>query len=129
MEEETFVIPAHKEGVKIFRADALNKEELSKDLASSTVFSEFQQRVTVSINRIIMKQPILPLKSTLDGVAVASGAIGGNLGTHIVSGVTKPITRIHPIYDDEGKFTGEKHVKFHTSAVRIFTQNGVHELI
>ncbi|MFE4029329.1 DUF6094 domain-containing protein [Priestia sp. YIM B13551] len=125
---EVFTIPANEESIEIFRAGTLNIEELVKDLEFSPVLDEFNKQVSSKKSRAIMKRPILPLKSTHAGVAVASGAIGGNLGNHIVTGVTKPKTSTQPMFDDSGKQYGEKRTMYYTSAVRVFTPAGIHEL-
>ncbi|MEK1828918.1 DUF6094 domain-containing protein [Priestia megaterium] len=127
--DEVFIVPANEGKVELFRAGTFNIEELAKDLEASPVFKEFNKQVTDKKDRAIMKRPILPLKSTHAGVAVASGAIGGNLGTHIVMGVTKPRVAKQVLHDDDGKPYGEKITKYYTSAVRVFTPNGIHELL
>lgn len=126
--EEAFIIPANAQEIKVFRAGRLNIEEIKKDLIDSPVFDEFNKRITPKNEKTTMKSPLLPLKSTHAGVAVASGAIGGNLGNHIVSGVTKQRTATENVHDKEGHQTHEKVTKYYASVVRVFTQDGIHEL-
>lgn len=126
--EEGFIVPAHSEPIKIFRAGRLNIKEVAKDLKDSPVFDEFLRKIKQSSNQAIMKNPILPLKSTHVALAVASGAVGGNLGNHIVKGVTKQTTHVQQLYNDEGVNTGKKITKYHDSAIRLFTEDGIHEL-
>lgn len=126
--DEVYFVPASEEAVQTFRAGKFRPDEIAKDLMDSPLTTDFFGRVTVKESRAIMKRPILPLKATHAGIAVASGAIGGNLGTHIVSGITKETTHTEPLTDKEGRHTGDKVSKFYSSVVRAYTPNGVFEL-
>lgn len=75
-----------------------------------------------------MKRPLLPLKLAHAGIAIAAGAVGGNMGTHIVVGLTKPVTELAEVDDDEGLVKKEIYTKHHKSVVRVFAQDGIHEL-
>ncbi|MFS1519530.1 DUF6094 domain-containing protein [Bacillus sp. SCS-151] len=126
--EEDFVVKASLEEVNVFRAGKLKPEEIVRDLQESSVFEEFSKRISQKSNRATMKNPILPLKPTHMGIAVASGAISGNMGNHLVTGITKPVTDVEEEFDDEGLKKREIYIKHHKSIVRVFTQTGIHEL-
>ncbi len=126
--EGEFLIQPTQDPISLFRAGRLKASELIQDLKESTVFSEFEKRVTPEINKSTMRRPLLPLKLAHAGTAIASGAIGGNLGNHIVVGLTKPVTELAEVEDDEGLVKKEIYTKHHKSVVRVFTRNGIFEL-
>ncbi|MEQ2527687.1 DUF6094 domain-containing protein [Bacillaceae bacterium CLA-AA-H227] len=126
--EEEFYIEPSKEPISIFRAGKLKAVELFRDLKESTVFHEFEKRVTPEVKKSTMKRPLLPLKLAHAGIAIAAGAVGGNMGTHIVVGLTKPVTELAEVDDDEGLVKKEIYTKHHKSVVRVFAQDGIHEL-
>ena len=92
--EEEFYLHPSEQSISLFRAGRLNPEELFQDLKDSTIFSEFEKRVTPEVRKSTMNRPLLPLKLAHAGTAIASGAVGGNMGNHIVVGVTKPVTEL-----------------------------------
>lgn len=126
--EEEFELCPSEEPITLFRAGRLNSNELLQDLKESTIFSEFEKRVTPKVNKSSMERPLLPLKLAHAGTAIASGAVGGNLGNHIVVGITKPVTELNEVMDDEGLTKKEIFTKHHKSVIRVFTRNGIHEL-
>ncbi|MYL35457.1 hypothetical protein GLW08_20350 [Pontibacillus yanchengensis] len=126
--EESFMIPSSKDQVNVFRAGKLNPEELKQDLQQSAAFLEFDKKVTPQSTQSSMQNPLLPLKHSHAGIAVASGAIGGNMGNHIVVGVTKQLTEKEEQKDEESNRSKEIYTKHHKSIVRVFTQDGIHEL-
>lgn len=126
--DDTLYIPASDEPVKLFRAGIFRPEEMTRDLNESTLTGDFFKRVTAVDDRAIMKRPILPLKATHAGIAVAAGAIGGNMGNHIVTGITKETSHTEAQYDSEGNHYGDKVSKFYSSVVRAYTPDGVFEL-
>jgi hypothetical protein len=111
-----------------FRAGKMNPEELAHDLAVSPLFEELQKRLKPRTTAARMKRSMLPLKPTHMGVAIASGAVGGNLGTHIVAGITKRRKDVANIENEEGMKTGEKITEFFQSIVRVFTPDDVYDL-
>jgi hypothetical protein len=124
---EMFLVPKSTM-VELFRAGKLRDSELADDLAHSLAFQEFEKRVTPVAKSSTMKNPLLPLKVTHAGIAVASGAIGGNMGNHIIVGVTKQVSEKQEIKDDEDLTKQEVYTKHYKSVVRVFTQDGIHEL-
>lgn len=110
LDSEKFVVDVtQSQEVELFRAGRLNPEELLRDLTSSPLLSEIEKELTPAETRAKMGRPMLPLKPTHGGIAVASGAISGNLGNHIISGITKQVTEKKALYDDEGQQTGEEY--------------------
>lgn len=126
--EEEFYLQPSNEPISLFRAGKLKPEELLNDLKDSMVFQEFEKRVTPEIKNSTMRRPLLPLKMAHAGTAIAAGAVGGNLGNHIVVGLTKPVTVLSELEDDEGTVKKEIYTKHHKSVVRVFARDGIHEL-
>lgn len=125
--EEYYLQPSDQQ-ISLFRAGRLKPEELLQDLKDSAVFSEFEKRVTPEVRKNSMKRPLLPLKMAHAGIAIASGAVGGNMGNHIVVGFTKSVTNLAEQPDEEGITKKEIYTKQHKSVVRVFTRNGIFEL-
>ncbi|MBU8908171.1 DUF6094 domain-containing protein [Desertibacillus haloalkaliphilus] len=124
-----FVVCDSEDSIQLFRAGRLNISELAKDLASSTLKAEAEKRFSPSEHQVSMKNPILPLKPTHGGIAVASGAIGGNMGSHMITGITKQVTEKKNITNDEGQTTHEEYTKHYKSVVRVFSpEYGVTDL-
>ncbi|RED76155.1 DUF6094 domain-containing protein [Cohnella phaseoli] len=65
-----------------FRRDALDVEELNKDLECSSLFQEMRKSLVPTSNETKLKRPMLPLKPAHMGIALAAGAVGGNMGSH-----------------------------------------------
>jgi len=118
--EGEFIIPVTLEREHLFRAGKFNIEEMTHDLVNSSLIEEAEKRLSSINTKATMKAPLLPLKPAHGGIAVASGAIGGNMGTHLITGITKPVTDVANIYDEEGNKTREEHTKHFKSVVRVF---------
>jgi hypothetical protein len=125
-----FIVPTcDQSDAPMFRAGAMNVLELSKDIMNSPLLSEIEKRLAPVSSAVTMKRPLLPLKAAHMGIAIASGAIGGNMGTHFISGVTKQKIDVEPIIDeDTGKRKGERTILHFTSIVRAFTPAGIFDL-
>lgn len=129
IEEGQFVIYEAEKEIETFRAGRLRVEELKKDLAQSLLKEEAMKHFAIDRVETIMKNPVLPLKPTHGGIAVASGAIGGNMSNHIIVGVTKQIVEKEENYNDDGVLTHETITKHYKSIVRVFsTEFGVLDL-
>lgn len=126
--DEPIIVPYSTGTIDFFRAGRLNIEELAMDLSSSPIFNEIKKRMGTKNGYADLKRPMLPLKPTHMGVAIAAGAIGGNMGNHIISGITKRRKDITPIYDEDGRITGQKMSEYFQSIVRIFNDKGVFDL-
>ena len=126
-----FVIPpCDQVGVPMFRAGVLDIQELSRDMATSPLLNDITKRVVAVGGSVVMKRPLLPLKPAHMGVAIAAGAVGGNMGSHIITGVTKQRIDVEAIIDeDTGHKKGERKTFHYTSIVRAFTEQGVVDLV
>jgi hypothetical protein len=125
-----FIVPTCDQSDEpMFRAGAMNVLELSKDIMNSPLLQEIEKRLAPVSSAVTMKRPLLPIKAAHMGIAIASGAIGGNMGTHFISGVTKQKIDVEPIIDeDTGKRKGERTILHFTSIVRAFTPAGIFDL-
>ncbi|RUS44921.1 DUF6094 domain-containing protein [Cohnella sp. AR92] len=126
--DEDIVVDISEGELGFYRAGKMNPEELARDLAASPLFDELNKRMLSKNMAASMKRPMLPLKPTHMGVAIASGAVGGNMGTHIVAGITKRRKDVSDIFNDDGFKTGEKVTEFFQSIVRVFTPDTVCDL-
>ncbi|MDT3417101.1 hypothetical protein QO009_002996 [Brevibacillus aydinogluensis] len=125
----TFSINPSPEPVQLFRAGKLRIEELTKDIETSPLFQTVQEWFLPSSSRNAeLKNPVLPLKPTHYAIAIAAGAVGGNMGNHLLVGVTKKIEETSDKFDEDGKKTGEVTIKHFKSIVRVFTREGVFDL-
>lgn len=125
----TFPIQISPEPIRLFRAGKLRLEELAQDIGTSPVFQSMTELFMPSQSRNAeLKNPLLPLKPTHYAIAIAAGAVGGNMGNHLLVGVTKPVHETSDKINDDGKVTGEITVKHHKSIVRVFTKDGVFDL-
>lgn len=123
------VFPSDDPEKPMFRAGVMNEAELADDLTTSTLITDVFKRLVPKSGVVSMKRPMLPLKPAHMGIAIAAGAVGGNMGSHIISGVTKQRTDVEDIIDDEtGKVKGERITKHFISVVRAFTPDGVVDL-
>ncbi|WP_139490054.1 DUF6094 domain-containing protein [Brevibacillus dissolubilis] len=124
-----FHVPVCTEPVQIFRAGRLHVEEVARDLLESPLFTQAEGMFEPDQSRKLeLKNPMLPLKPTHFATAIAAGVVGGNLGTHLLVGITKQIIETSSQFDEQGKQTGEIVTKHYKSMVRVFTPGGVFDL-
>jgi hypothetical protein len=124
-----FTIRPSAEPVAYFRAGIDNIEELTKDLSLSSVFTEMEKVLNpTSLRSTELKNPLLPLKATHYGTAIAAGAVGGNMATHIITGITKLKVQKKEEKDGDGKVTSEVYTKHYQALVRVFSPQGVFDL-
>ncbi|MEF2246444.1 DUF6094 domain-containing protein [Paenibacillus sp. IITD108] len=114
--------------IQYFRAGRLKLNELQMDFSNSPLLTEVGNKISPKSTRASMKNPMLPLKPTHTGIAIASGAVGGNMGTHIISGITKATTDVEEVRDEDGNCTGEMITKSFQSIVRVFSPSGIYDL-
>lgn len=125
--DEPLYVYSNSGEVELFRAGKMHPLEIKADLLDSVSFSDFKNKIDFDDKKDVMKRPILPLKPTHAGVAIASGAVGGNLGTHIVTGITKQ-KKVVTNVDSQDEIERERHSLFYTSVVRVFSNEGIFEL-
>jgi len=109
-----------------FRGALNDPVEVAQDLPASPVWDSAKYLLFPFRDRSVLKSPILPLKPAHDAIAIAAGAVGGNLGTHILVGMTKKVTNKEIV--SEGEDSKEIEIDRHVTTVRIFTEDGVFDL-
>lgn len=116
------------EGTKkiIFRGSATDPVEVAKDIAISPVWENASYALLPFSKGSILKNPVLPLSKTHDAIAIAAGAIGGNMGGLFLVGRTKKVTDKKIIPEEEGTKTIE--TDRHVTTIRVYTPEGVHSL-
>jgi 16S rRNA G966 N2-methylase RsmD len=128
-EDWEFEVPgAESDELPLFRAGYFDKGELNKDLASSSLMVELQNRIVPKRNAVEMKRPMLELKPAHMAIAIAAGAVGGNMGSHVITGVTQPKKDTESLYDDDGNYLGVRNTYHYVSVVRGYTPEGVFTL-
>ncbi|MDQ0896415.1 MULTISPECIES: DUF6094 domain-containing protein [unclassified Paenibacillus] len=120
--------PCDTDGEPLFRAGPLHPEEMAKDFESSAVLGDIRSRLAQLSSAATMKRPMLPLKPGHLGISIASGAVGGNMGNHIIAGVTKKRTDDEAMHDDDGNYVGTRRIHHFASIIRVFTPDGVIDL-
>lgn len=120
----TFTVPPVMNEVQTFRSNQLRQEDVIHALNSSPIWEIINQYKPKP--RSVLKQPLMPLKKAHIGAAIAAGAIGGNMGTHLLVGTTKRVKSTENVYTDEGQEIIETWAS--KSIVRIFDRNGIHVL-
>ncbi|MCS5696959.1 DUF6094 domain-containing protein [Desulfofundulus thermocisternus] len=124
----SFNVPASEREVTLFRGAVEDPREIAKDIDSAPEW-DIEWLLLPKKSNVTLKPPVLPLKPTHTAVAIAAGAIGGNMGSHLLVGRTKKVidrTVIPPEdeHDDEKVILTERHV----TNIRVFTREGVFEL-
>ena len=119
-----FHIPATERDVQTFLLNVLTEEEVAQTLAASPVWEMIAKYKPVP--KAIMKPPVMPLKSTHIAVAIAAGAVGGNMGDHLLVGSTKRVTSSEEIPVENGMKVIERTES--KSVIRLFNRNGIHVL-
>lgn len=109
----TFIIPEAKGEVTLFRGSVLDPVEIMEDLKKSPAWADFSNLLMPDNlkHEVGLKQPILPLKPSHMGTAIAAGAIGGNMGDHILVGITAKEVENNTQFEDDGKTAKVKHIQ------------------
>jgi len=122
-----FHVPPSLNKIEKFRSSKLSPEEISECLKSSPVFSEMLGIIKPPEKEsIVLKPPVLPLKTAHHAICIASGVVGGNMGNHLLAGRTKKVVDEKIIPDEKGSkiIKTERYV----SSVRVFDPSGVYDL-
>lgn len=123
-DEEVFVVPAASGPVKLFRSSNISAEEAREAIAKSPALAKARELIEPALAaQIKVRTPILPLKLAHMGTAIAAGAVGGNMGSHIVVGTTKKVTECY----EKGENAVAQVEKFVTS-VKVFSPEGIFTL-
>lgn len=118
-------VPAARREVTLFRGRHLDIEEVKKAVETSPVWGHVEDALfpPSARSKAVLKSPVLPLKPTHYAVAIAAGAVGGNMGSHILVGHTKKVTDKKIIPDEEKTTIIE--TDRHITTVRIFSPEGI----
>ncbi|AEG14543.1 plasmid-like protein [Desulfofundulus kuznetsovii DSM 6115] len=122
----TYLIP-ESPAVKItFRGSVTDPLEVGGDIVRSPVWEEIKYLLPMPRKVSSLKPPVLPLKPAHDAVAIAAGAIGGNMGTHLLVGMTKKVVDRQVIPEEKGEKVIETERP--RTTIRVFTPEGIYEL-
>lgn len=124
----TFQVPEAAGRVATFRGALLDPEEIARDVAASPAWQKVEDiLLPASVRRTArLKRPVLPLKLTHYAVAIAAGAVGGNMGDHLLEGITRKV-----VDREENEGEGTKTVvetERHVTTIRVFSRQGVFDL-
>lgn len=120
----TFNIPPSSGEVLTFRSSFPEPDEVRQVIQNSPVWEELKSYEIKP--RAVLKQPVLPLKTAHIAVAIAAGAVGGNMGTHLLVGATKRVKTQQEIPGEDSVTIVETEES--RSVVRLFDKNGIHVL-
>ncbi|MCF8012211.1 MAG: DUF6094 domain-containing protein [Clostridiales bacterium] len=95
-DEATYTVPVTDKEVELFRDGKVSIDEVKEVLGESNVFERMERMITPpEESEVRMKSPVMPLKLAHMGTAIAAGAVGGNMGNHIVTGTTSKVSEVH----------------------------------
>lgn len=119
-----FDVPPAAREVATFQANVFTPEEVAAAVKASPLWEEIK-RFEVR-PRAVLKPPVLPLKPTHIAVAIAAGAVGGNMGDHILVGSTTRVVSEDTVEDEKGMKKIERYES--RSVIRLFNRNGIYVL-
>jgi len=127
--QDTYLIPSIQNLVAMFRGSAFDSSEVAQDVDSSSLWGTIENMLLPgNIMDSELKRPLLPAKVAQIAVALSAGAVGGNMGSHIIRGVTKRLTETRKEHDENGTVTTTELQK-HVTIVRAFVPGeGVFDL-
>ncbi|MCL6477857.1 MAG: hypothetical protein K6T65_05525 [Peptococcaceae bacterium] len=123
---KVYRVPESPDKKILFRGSATDPEEVAKDLPGSSLWEEIKYLLLPFKRVSTLQPPVLPLKPAHSAVAIATGAIGGNMGGHLLVGRTKKVTDRKVIPEEKGERIIE--TERHVTTVRVFTADGVYDL-
>lgn len=122
-----FTIPTANGSVSLFRGSVLDPLEVAFDIDNSPAWKEFENLLMPENLReeATLKRPILPLKASHMGVAIASGAVGGNMTDHILVGITakEVVDEVEHEEDGKNKKTTTTRLERYVTKIRVFSQH------
>jgi tRNA1(Val) A37 N6-methylase TrmN6 len=122
-----FNIPESAGEVKLFRGYFLDPVEIAMDIEKSPGWNDFANLLMPANlrNEAKLKSPILPLKPTHMATAIAAGAVGGNMTSHILVGLTTKETENRTEYEENENSIKEKHIytERHVTKTRVYSQH------
>lgn len=126
---DAFLIPAAQNAVAMFRGSVFDSTEVAQDIDNSSLWKTVENMLLpANVQDSELKRPLLPAKVAQIAVALSAGAVGGNMGNHIIRGVTKRQTDTRIEYDENGTKTTTE-IQKHITVVRAFVPyEGVFDL-
>lgn len=122
-----FSVPPAPGPVALFRGGLLDPEEIARDVAASPLWEKLPGLLVPDTGGARLRRPLLPLKLAHMALAIAAGAVDGNMGTHILEGTARKV--VDRTEEDAGDGTTRVvEVERHVTTVRVFTREGVYEL-
>ena len=123
-DEVTFAVPSATGPVELFRDNKIDEEEARAAVTKSPLFARAEALVSPPPpSQVRMKTPVLPLKIAHMGTAIAAGAVGGNMGSHIIVGTTKKVTETYE--KDENTVTQVERIE---TSIKVFSPEGIFTL-
>lgn len=128
-DDTLYRIPPPPDKKIMFRGSLLDPAEIREDIPNSPVWEEIGFRLMPYKKGSILKNPILPLKPTHNAIAIAAGAIGGNMGDHLLVGRTVKVVDKEVIPEEKGEKVIERDR--YITTVRVFAPHlpeGIYDL-
>ncbi len=127
--QELYLVPEANNPVTLFRGSMFDNAEVAQDIDNSGSWDVVEGLILPDkILESELKRPLLPAKVAQIAVALSAGAVGGNMGSHIVRGVTKNLVEESHEIDENGVKTTTQTQK-HITIVRAFVEGeGVFDL-
>lgn len=129
-EDDTFyLIPPSPDKKILFRGSMLDPAEIREDIANSPVWEEVDFRLLPFRKGSILQNPVLPLKPAHNAIAIAAGAIGGNMGNHLLVGRTVKVIDREVMPEEKGEKVIERDR--YITTVRVFAPDlpeGIYDL-
>jgi hypothetical protein len=121
----TFSVPAATKEMETYRSEHIDPEVIISEIQGSTLYNRVEEMLLPpgirNRRNVKMETPITPLSLSHYATIIASGAAGGNMGTHIVEGSTREVTEKNN-YNKDTELVTTRHV----AAINIFSkENGV----
>lgn len=129
-DDDTFYqIPPPPDKKILFRGSLLDPAEIREDIPNSPVWEEIGLKLLHYRKGSILQNPVLPLKPTHNAIAIAAGAIGGNMGNHLLVGRTVKVVDKEVIPEEKGEKVIERDR--YITTVRVFSPHlpeGIYDL-